>query len=26
MPYFAFKELERAVGPDMLRKLLLGRR
>jgi hypothetical protein len=26
MPYFAFKELERAVGPDMIRKLLLGRR
>lgn len=26
MPYFAFKEFERAVGPDMLRKLLLGRR
>jgi|GEM_PF-745649 len=26
MPYFAFKELERAVGPEMLRKLLLGRR
>ncbi len=26
MPYFAFKEFERAVGPDMIRKLLLGRR
>jgi GYF domain 2 len=26
MPYFAFKELERAVGPDMIRKLLLGAR
>jgi uncharacterized protein DUF4339 len=26
MPYFAFKELERAVGPDMIRKLMLGRR
>ena len=26
MPYFAFKELERAVGSDMIRKLLLGRR
>lgn len=26
MPYFAFKELERAIGPDMIRKLMLGRR
>lgn len=26
MPYFAFKELERAVGPNMIRKLLLGAR
>ena len=25
-PYFAFKEFERAVGPDMIRKLLLGSR
>jgi len=24
LPYFAFKELERAVGADMIRKLLLG--
>lgn len=26
MPYFAFKEFERAVGPDMIRKLLFGGR
>jgi GYF domain 2 len=26
MPYFAFKELERAVGRDMIRKLLFGAR
>lgn len=26
LPFFAFKELERAVGPDMIRTLLLGRR
>ena len=26
LPYFAFKELERAVGADMIRKLLLGAR
>ena len=26
MPYFAFKELERTVGRDMIRKLLLGAR
>jgi hypothetical protein len=24
LPYFAFKEMERAVGPDLLRTLLLG--
>src|SRR5680860_89520 len=24
LPFFAFKELERAVGPDMIRKLLFG--
>jgi hypothetical protein len=26
IPYFAFKEFERAVGPDIVRKLLLGGR
>ena len=26
LPYFAFKELERAVGADMIRKLMLGAR
>lgn len=25
LPFFAFKEIERAVGPDMVRKLLFGR-